>query len=236
MKTVTIKLTSPLQSYGNEASFLRRTSFDYPSKSAVVGMIAAAFGYHRDDERIEALSKLSYAVRVDQPGTPINDFHTVEWKTGTRKITYRDYIQDAIFVAAVGSDDEQLIDQIGNKLQHPKFQLFLGRRANVPAGPIKLQYFTKQDPVEALKQLDWQAASWYGLKHRHEQNVRVDLYADAAMLASNRDWLAKDQVASFDPRDRQFSFRAVSHDTVELANGYYQDEASETMHDIWENL
>ena len=41
MKTLTIKLTGPLQSYGNEATFSRRTSYHYPSKSAVIGLIAA---------------------------------------------------------------------------------------------------------------------------------------------------------------------------------------------------
>lgn len=42
MKTLTIKLTAPLQAYGNEASFERRTSWPGPSKSAIIGMIAAA--------------------------------------------------------------------------------------------------------------------------------------------------------------------------------------------------
>ncbi|EFQ53882.1 hypothetical protein HMPREF9265_1249 [Limosilactobacillus oris PB013-T2-3] len=33
MKTLTIKLTGPLQSYGNEATFSRRTSYHYPLKA-----------------------------------------------------------------------------------------------------------------------------------------------------------------------------------------------------------
>ncbi|WP_143441692.1 CRISPR-associated protein Cas5, partial [Lactobacillus helveticus] len=47
MKTATIRLTAPLQSYGNQASFNQRTSDNYPSKSAVIGIIAAALGYRR---------------------------------------------------------------------------------------------------------------------------------------------------------------------------------------------
>ena len=103
MKTLTIKLSGPLQSYGNEATFLRRTSSLYPSKSAITGMVAAALGYHRDDSRISELSQLRFAVRIDQPGTFLQDYQTVEWKPGTRKVTYRDYIQDAVFVDLIPS-------------------------------------------------------------------------------------------------------------------------------------
>ncbi len=47
MKTLTIRLIAPLQSYGNQATFERRTSDDHPSKSAIIGMIAAAMGYKK---------------------------------------------------------------------------------------------------------------------------------------------------------------------------------------------
>ena len=136
MKTLTIKLTAPLQSYGNEASFARRTSNDYPTKSAVIGMVAAALGYRRTDARIQSLNDLSFAVRIDQVGRNLTDFQTVEWKQGTRKITYRDYIQDAVFVVAIGSESDSLIDEIKFALKHPKFQLSLGRRSNAPAGVL----------------------------------------------------------------------------------------------------
>lgn len=80
MKTLTIKLSAPLQAYGNEASFERRTSWQAPSKSAVIGMIAAALGLRRDSEQISELNSLAFAVRIDQPGKIMTDFHTVEWK------------------------------------------------------------------------------------------------------------------------------------------------------------
>ena len=133
MKTLTIKLTAPLQAYGNEASFERRTSWPAPSKSAVVGMIAAALGMRREDERIKSLNDLAYAVRVDQICKTMTEFQTVEWKPGTRKLTYRDHYQDAVYVAAVGSEDEELIGKIEYALKHPRFQLYLGRRACPPA-------------------------------------------------------------------------------------------------------
>lgn len=75
MKTLIIKLAAPLQSYGNEATFNRRTSYRYPSKSAVLGMIAAALGYRRNNtKKITALNQLQMAVRIDQPGETLTDF------------------------------------------------------------------------------------------------------------------------------------------------------------------
>lgn len=51
MKTLTIKLKAPLQAYGNEATFERRTTNPYPTKSAVIGMISASLGYDRNDKK-----------------------------------------------------------------------------------------------------------------------------------------------------------------------------------------
>lgn len=150
MKTLTLRLTSPLQSYGNQASFSRRTAATYPSKSAVIGLISAALGYQRTDPRIQALNELAFAVRIDQPGRTLTDFQTVEWKKNTRKVTYRDYLQDAVFVVAFEGDDEQ-IEKISDALRHPVYQLYLGRRANVPAGPLSLTIHRNSQPVDVLK-------------------------------------------------------------------------------------
>ncbi|MFC6253282.1 type I-E CRISPR-associated protein Cas5/CasD [Secundilactobacillus hailunensis] len=234
MKTLTINFNSPLQSYGNEASFSRRTSSDYPSKSAVIGMLAAAMGYRRDDNRITALNDLKFAVRVDQPGRTLTDYQTVEWKKGTRKITYRDYLQDAVFVAAVGSDDSQLIDELADALRHPKFQLFLGRRANVPAGPLKLHTVADENPVQALSNLEWQASTWFQ-RQKKESVVSVDLIADADLLPKSlhTSGLAKDNVISFDQRHRQLSFRAIASQRIQLTNQSFEKTTAGTDHDVF---
>ncbi len=235
MKTLTIRLTSPLQSYGNEATFARRTTGDYPSKSAVVGMIAAALGYQRDDQRIMTLNELSFAVRIDQPGRVLTDYQTVEWKKDTRKVTYRDYLQDAVFVAAVGSDDEQLIDQINVALRHPKFQLFLGRRSNAPAGPLSLQIFPDTDPVSALKNLPWQASRWYQKRNKKRPTWDAEIVSDANLLPKKGSSMVKDQVVSFDQRHRQHGFRAINSGYVDLENPQFEDNM-ETNHDAMSAL
>lgn len=207
MKILTIKLTAPLQSYGNEATFERRTTGDYPTKSAVVGMIAAALGYRRSDQRIVALNELKFAVRIDQTGRILTDFQTVEWKANTRKVTYRDYLQDAVFMVAVGSQDEALMEKIDWALHHPRFQLFLGRRSNAPAGVLRTQLSTAASPVATLEQVAWQAIPSY--RHRHD-GQDLEIIADADLIPDAQGAMVKDQVRSFVQRNRQHEFRAVA--------------------------
>lgn len=232
MKTLTIRLTAPLQSYGNEATFERRTTGDYPSKSAVIGMISAALGYSRDDKRIEQLNDLKFAVRVDQRGINLTDFQTahfktVKWKEG-RKVTYRDYLQDAVFVAAVGGD-EAAIEQIHSALKHPHYALFLGRRANVPAGALQMEMIDG-DPVSVLSNLPWQASKWYQKRQKNGAAFRAEIIADADLLpdTNKTDTLVKDRAISFASKSRQYGFREVKTTTVELK--------PDTKHDIMSAL
>lgn len=231
MKTLTLRLAAPLQSYGNQATFERRTSGDFPSKSAIIGMIAAALGYRRDDDRILALNDLVFAVRVDQGGKPLTEFQTVEWKQGTRKLTHRDYLQDAVFMVAVGSEDEATITRIHEALQRPKFQLFLGRRASVPAGVLQMREFTGQTPVMVLKDLAWQASCWYQKRytkwHPQAATVMLDMYADAALLPNKHQVMVRDRVESFDQRDRRYGFRPLATERVTIRNPWVES----TEHD-----
>lgn len=215
MQTLIINLTGPLQSYGNQASFDRRTTDDYPSKSAVVGLLAAALGYRRRDPRIKTLNQLHFAVRIDQVGIPLNDFQTVEWKPQTRKITHRDYLQDARFVVALGSSNGDWLDRLKAALAHPRFQLFLGRRANVPAGPLRT-VIHDEDPIRALKTLDWQAAEWY--QRRQPRKVMLSIMADGDLLPESPSTMVKDQIESLDQRNRHYTFRALASLSVYFDN------------------
>lgn len=232
MKTLTIKLAAPLQSYGNEATFNYRTSYHYPSKSAILGMIAAAMGYRRDDDQhIQQLNQLAIAVRIDQPGTILSDFHIVEYnrKKNERKLTYRDYLQDAVFLVAISGKGNQ-IDEINEALRHPRFQLSLGRRANVPAGPLKTMIFDDRDPIEILSNVRWQASTWYQRKLRNNHFIDIEIIADAELLPDKRNFLVKDQVGSFSQKGRYHKYRAVVSIHVKLSNDEYR--TNDTRHDI----
>lgn len=232
MKTLTIRLTAPLQSYGNEATFNRRTSNYYPSKSAVIGMIAAALGYRRDDKRIQKLNKLLMAVRIDQPGSFITDFQVVEYQknasTKSKKITYRSYLQDAVFMVAISGENSE-IDSIEYALKHPKFQLFLGRRSNAPAGPLKIDMFS-DDPLTVLKNLSWKASDWYQRKHKNNKSFATEIIADADLDVDQMNFLVKDAALSFDQKHRMHGYRPIVKERCEIP--IENDSADNTDHDV----
>ena len=52
MKTLLLKLSGPMQSWGTSSHFNTRHTDLYPSKSAIIGMLAASLGYRRDENTI----------------------------------------------------------------------------------------------------------------------------------------------------------------------------------------
>ena len=76
------RLYGTLVSWGDITVGEIRPTAAYPSKSAIIGLVAAAFGYKREQEQeIQALSDgLGVAVRVDVDSLPLRDYHTYQPK------------------------------------------------------------------------------------------------------------------------------------------------------------
>ena len=195
----------------------------------MIGLLACAMGIRRDDSAaLAGLSKLSFGVRVDQEGQQLMDYQTVKsYKSKTdyltdadpeaAYLTYRYYLADAVFVAAVSSDDDALMDSLEAALHHPAFPLFLGRRSCPPTLPLSLGL--RELPLEeALRTEPWQVSTeqqerW---QRRHPGQtlflrMLLDTDAGAASVAQVRD-----VPMSFDPTWRQYSFRNVREDRAAL--------------------
>lgn len=73
------RLYGALSSWGDIAVGDIRPSYRYPSKSAVIGLIAAAMGLERDAHtKHSELAKMSFSVRIDGEGIPMDDYHTIQ--------------------------------------------------------------------------------------------------------------------------------------------------------------
>ncbi|WP_166844623.1 type I-E CRISPR-associated protein Cas5/CasD [Isoptericola sp. BMS4] len=223
MSTLLLRLAGPMQSWGSGSRFTVRGTDDAPTKSGVVGLLAAARGMRRTDP-LESLLDLTFGVRADQPGTVERDFQTARAADGSRSypLTHRYYLADAVFVAAVEGDDD-LIAGLDEALRRPAFPLYLGRRAFPPDGPVTMG--TRAGGVwRALHDEEWQAARWY--RRRQGSTVDLDLKVDAVALPTDgRDGTARsrttsvpDEPVSFDPRRREWRLRAVSSATVRVEN------------------
>ena len=75
MTVLLLRLAGPMQAWGVKSRFTVRATELAPSKSGIIGMLAAAAGRRRTDP-IEDLLSLRFGVRKDQPGTVLRDFHT----------------------------------------------------------------------------------------------------------------------------------------------------------------
>lgn len=165
---------APLQSYGRQSKWDSRDTGYYPSKSAVIGLIACAMGIERNNKYIDILSEnLSVSIRIDKPGRPLEDLQTVNYPVQMAKGGIKDkglyhpllnkmYIQDAVFsVFIVG--DINLLQKCFESLQNPVWQVFLGRKCCVPSVPIcieppienieDIEKFIKESPINCIERL-----------------------------------------------------------------------------------
>lgn len=232
LKTILLKFSGPLQSWGTGSHFeTRRTDF-YPSKSAVIGIIAASFGYKRDqDEKIIKLNELDFALRIDQEGSLLKDYHIAQ-KFDSRGafdrtyVTNRYYLEDYIFIVSLSHNDDKFIDDIEKALRRPYFQPYMGRRSNSLPMDFLLGVFN-ENPVDILNSYEWQASNWYKNKFKNKK-VNLEIIADSHLIDRPFKSLRNDRVISFSQKERKFGYRYESKDNVE----FIYNKENKFEHDI----
>jgi CRISPR system Cascade subunit CasD len=218
MSVLTLRLAGPLQSWGASARFVRRTTESAPTKSGVIGLLAAAAGIERgDDARLARLATLRFGVRIDQPGTRVRDFQTAHHpETGrSMPLSERFYLADAVFVAALESADARLLTDLWTALRHPVFPVFLGRRSCPPAAPVELGLHDDTTIEEALQAEPWQAARWYRRRHG-DGSVDLTVLRDPRSDETGGMDTLRDQPLSFSAAHRRHALRPVVGDRVRL--------------------
>lgn len=163
MTGILLRLAGPLQSWGEHSTFSTRDTAPMPTRSALIGMIAAAHGRRRGDP-LDDLAALRFTIRADRPGSVTCDFHTVggglptadtvPTADGKRRpgntatiVSRRYYLTDAAFTVAV-TGEPALINQVTDALTRPVWAPYLGRRSCPTGQPFLLK--PTEDPVAAL--------------------------------------------------------------------------------------
>ncbi|GAA3762667.1 CRISPR system Cascade subunit CasD [Spinactinospora alkalitolerans] len=217
MSVLALLLAGPLQAWGASARFARRTTEHAPTKSGVIGLLAAAQGRERTADLAD-LAGLRFGVRVDQPGTRIRDYQTAKhFDTGkSMPVSERFYLADAVFVAAVEGDDT-LIDDLHRAVQAPVYLPYLGRRSCPPARRVDIGVHRDQSLEQVLADQEWRAAGWYQRSRKRESTVPLTTFVDATPGDSRNDSV-RDLPLSFDPLHRRYALRGVRTDTVDVPN------------------
>lgn len=162
MDYLMFRLYGPLAAWGSIAVGQERPSDAHPSKSALLGLLAAAKGIRRSEtahhQRLAAA--YGFAVRVDAAGTLLRDYHTVQVPPARRHVMHRtrrdelqaealntilssrDYRCDALYTIALWVQDEAVrpftLDELAEALRQPRFTLYLGRKSCPLALPLQV--------------------------------------------------------------------------------------------------
>ncbi|WP_455361918.1 type I-E CRISPR-associated protein Cas5/CasD [Streptomyces sp. SYSU K21746] len=236
MSVLTLRLAGPLQSWGASARFTRRTTESAPTKSGVIGMLAAAKGIERgDDEELKPLAALRFGVRIDQPGTRVRDFQTAHHAVTGRSmpLSERFYLADAVFVAAV-EGNQDLLAELHAALRAPVYAPFLGRRSCPPSQPVELCLHEQADLKQALEAEPWQASDWYRRQRRREPTVALTVLREAD-VDEHHD-IQRDQPLSFAAEHRRHALRTVVSTTVDVPNPTAEPGRPVPPHDPFDAL
>lgn len=219
MTVLRLRLASPLQSWGAASRFTRRATESAPTKSGILGLLSAAQGRRRSDP-IEDLLDLELAVRTEQQGVLLRDFHTAHHlvRGDAMPLTNRFYWSDAVFTAHIGGRTE-VLEGLKDAIESPAFPLFFGRRSCVPEGRIALD-ITDGDVAESLESLNWLPGRSGRNRLRHQATVRLSVQADASVFPDKRGTRElNDLPVSFDPQRRLYQTRVVIDTHVEVDSG-----------------
>ena len=160
-----LRLKGVLQSWGGHTFEDYRPSNLFPTRSGLVGLLAACLGIDRKDlENQRALSDcFRYGVRIDETVNrfyKITDFHTVlkarrvSGKAGDNPVvSRREYLCDASFTVALKLTDTTTfsVQRIIDHLQQPVFTPFLGRRSCPLSVPPFLSIVQAGSLIKALE-------------------------------------------------------------------------------------
>ena len=151
-----ILLDSPMQSWGHASRFDRRTTALHPTRSGVLGLIAAAMGIDKHDPEESAHMQSLASIRVTAitfkrtndrkqllPIRRLEDYHTVTgFRRASGKIapdatvqTYRHYLLDARFGILLDGP-AAILEEIAAALRNPKWGIWFGRKSCLPASPV----------------------------------------------------------------------------------------------------
>ncbi|MBX7554393.1 type I-E CRISPR-associated protein Cas5/CasD [Streptomyces sp. tea 10] len=236
-----LRLAGPLSSYGTDTAFTRRATQPHPTRSALIGMLAATAGLPRhqalaplDLPGRPRLTDLAFTIRVDAPGTPHTDFHTtgggrprhqqLRTSKGDRRqegktthVTHRHYLADACFTVAVHGP-AALITHLTHTLEHPVFAPYLGRRACVPDEPLVLTP-PLTDPLTHL--LHHAPLTLTAPPSRQQTHIPVTFWWDTPPRNPTAQHELADDPADFTPHHRHHTVRSVWRSTEHLPAALY---------------
>lgn len=172
---LTFQLYGAMASWGEIAVGEERDTAFVPTRSAVIGLCAAALGIRREDEdAVQQLdAQLGVATCGHAPGSVLRDYHTIQMpqgKTGRNlgsrraelqfptiatSLSKRHYLVDAYVVVAVWAVDASAdLQRLEAAMKAPIFTPYLGRKCcplSLPLAPEVREASTLKEAFEGYR-------------------------------------------------------------------------------------
>lgn len=223
MPTLLLRLAGPMQSWGTTSRFDQRDTAKEPSKSGVVGLLAAALGIDRENwADLEPLTRLSMGVRHDRAGMPKRDYQTAgcaasdtiikadgsQAKDGG-VVSQRFFLADATFLVGVECKERFLLERIHAALRDPVWPLALGRKSYVPSESIWMKDGLQDAPLQdVLTRWPWIASPRKGEELPERLLISFESEDGSGVLKMDQ------PLSSF--AERRFGARFVSSEWIPL--------------------
>lgn len=169
-------LEAPLQSWGTDSKFYRRSTELFPSRSALLGMILAAMGASGEQRELLSLfdglsqTVIAFKRQISNKVHQLIDFHMVgsgyndkdPWENmmipkttagksavgGGTKLTYRFYLQDTAFGAILQLPEGAVGEKIPQAMMFPVWDTYLGRKNCPPSDFVYRGIYTSCEDAE----------------------------------------------------------------------------------------
>jgi CRISPR system Cascade subunit CasD len=174
-----LKLQGPMQAWGEHTFEGKRPSGNFPTRSALLGLLGACLGIGRTDrERLQQLAdsvlfavlkkerfvEKSDGIKKPLPVIKATDYHTVQdarenysgLKSHDTIQTWREYLFDAAYTVAVWNVQGAVIslDALEKAVKAPVFTPYLGRRSCPLACPLFAARIIAENANSALRQIE----------------------------------------------------------------------------------
>ncbi len=171
-----IRLEAPLIAFGGETIDHLGNTRDFPAASMLVGLIANAFGWRREEtalhERLQ--QRLVFGARVEQEPRRLTDFQTAQlakddrgWTTAgvpeerqgasytSPHLRYRDFLCDARLLVALRVEpvhESPTLEEMAAALDRPARPLFFGRKPCLPSAHLFAGWQDAASVFDALRE------------------------------------------------------------------------------------
>ncbi|WP_415713900.1 type I-E CRISPR-associated protein Cas5/CasD [Maridesulfovibrio sp.] len=183
-------LYGPMQGWGSVAVGEVRPAAQRPTRSGLLGLLAAALGVRRGDPLLDDLTRTArVAVREDRPGSVMLDYHTTQVPSEKKKrvfrtrrqelrtmldkdeklntiLSRREYLMNAAFSVCIWFEDDQpfSMNEIEEALNRPRLNVYLGRKSCVPGVPFMPEVVAADDELQALANYQPELRKDYGAR------------------------------------------------------------------------